>query len=82
MLTGADPGLILGSCKILQKKLEHRNDAICRIIIDSGNTNCLGTWTFFFRGTFIWTSLPGKLHEKQSITIRCVKSKGFYCRLF
>ena len=44
MLTGADPGLILGSCKILQKKLEHRNDAICRIIIDSGNTNCLGTW--------------------------------------
>ena len=27
---GADPGLILGGCKNLQKKPEHRNDVICR----------------------------------------------------
>ena len=29
----ADPGLILGCCKILQKKNEHRNDVIWRKII-------------------------------------------------
>ena len=34
-LLGADPGLILGCCKILPKKIEHRNDVICRNIIDS-----------------------------------------------
>ena len=26
--SGVDPGLILGCCKILQKKIEHRNDII------------------------------------------------------
>ena len=33
-ISEADPGLILGCCKILQKKVEHRNDVICRKIID------------------------------------------------
>ena len=32
---GADPGLIRGCCKILLKKVDHRNDIICRKIIDS-----------------------------------------------
>ena len=27
---GADPGLISGCCKILQKKIEHKNDVTCR----------------------------------------------------
>ena len=35
LYAGADPGVILGCCKILQKKIEHRNDVICRKIIDS-----------------------------------------------
>ena len=34
-LPGADPGLILGYCKTLQKIIEHRNDVIFRKIIDS-----------------------------------------------
>ena len=34
MKPGGDPGLILGCCKILQKKIEHENDEICRQIID------------------------------------------------
>ena len=34
----ADPGLILGCCKILQKKTEHRNDVICRKMIDSARS--------------------------------------------
>ena len=34
-ISRADPGLILGCCKVLQKKIEHRNDVICRKIIDS-----------------------------------------------
>ena len=33
----ADPGLILECCKILQK-IEHRNDVICRKIIDSARS--------------------------------------------
>ena len=37
-LPGADPGLILGCCKFLQKKVENRNDVICRKIIDSART--------------------------------------------
>ena len=35
LYAGADPGVILGYCKILQKKIEHRNDVICRKVIDS-----------------------------------------------
>ena len=34
----ADPGLILGCYKFLQKKIEHRNKAICRKIIDSARS--------------------------------------------
>ena len=34
----ADPGLILGCWKILQRKIEHRNDVICRKIIDSARS--------------------------------------------
>ena len=64
------------------KRFEQRNDVICRKVVDSANANCLGTWTFFLRGTFIWISLPAKFYKKKFITIRCVKSKGFYCRLF
>ena len=30
--------------------IQHRNDAICRKIIDSANTNRLGTWNSFFSG--------------------------------
>ena len=37
-ISGADPGLILGCYKILQKKIEHRNDVICRKIIDSARS--------------------------------------------
>ena len=33
--TGADPGLILGCCNNFTKEIEHRNDVICRKIIDS-----------------------------------------------
>ena len=36
--SGADPGLISACCKILQKKLEHRNDVICKKIIDSARS--------------------------------------------
>ena len=36
--TGVDPGLILGCCKILQKRIEHRNDVICKKIIDSARS--------------------------------------------
>ena len=49
------------------KKIEHRNDVICRKIIDSGNTNCLGTWTFSFRRTFFWTSFPGKFYKNNPL---------------
>ena len=42
--------------------MEHRNDVICRKIINSANTNCLGTWTLVFRDTFIWTSHPDDIN--------------------
>ena len=41
---GASPGLILRYCKILQKKIEHRNDAICRKIIDSARSKKVQFW--------------------------------------
>ena len=38
MKPGGDPGLILDCWKILQKKIEHGNDEICRKIIDSARS--------------------------------------------
>ena len=37
-MSGVDPELILGYCKISQKKFEHRNDVICRNITESART--------------------------------------------
>ena len=42
--SGADPGLILGCCKILQKKSEHRNNVISRKIADSARTKKVQFW--------------------------------------
>ena len=44
---GAVPGLIWGCCKVLQKKIDHRNDIICRKInrlLDSAKSKKLQFW--------------------------------------
>ena len=42
---GAVPRLIWGCCKVLQKKkFDHRNDIICRKIIDSAKSKKLQFW--------------------------------------
>ena len=41
--TGADPGLIWGSYKILQK-IVHWNDVICRKVIDSARSKKVQFW--------------------------------------
>lgn len=41
---GAVPGLIWGCCKVLQKKNDHKNDAICRKIIDSTRSKKVHFW--------------------------------------
>ena len=48
--------------------IEHRNDVICRNIIDSANKNRLETWTYFFWVTFIWTSLRDSVNYVQPLS--------------